>query len=52
MLNIVVGIALAFAEWHERFAYLGLFSLTCWGIIFLFQLKLFSRYIAQYFKKK
>ena len=51
-LNIIVGLALSFAEWHERFAFLGLFSLTCWGIIFLFQLKLFSRYIVQYFKKK
>lgn len=47
-LNLFVGFALSFAEWDERYAFLGLFSLTCWGIIFMFQIRLFQRYIKQF----
>ena len=47
-LNVEVGLALALAEWSERYTYLGLFSLTCWGILALFQVKLCLRYLEQY----
>lgn len=50
-LNVIVGLALALAEWDERYSHLGLFSLTCWGIIMLFQVKLFVKYIKQFFTK-
>lgn len=46
--NLNVGFALAFAKWDIAYKNLGLFSLTCWGIVFLFQLKLFQKYVAQY----
>lgn len=50
-LNVIVGLALALAEWDERYLHLGLFSLTCWGIIMLFQVKSFLKYIKQFFTK-
>lgn len=50
-LNVEVGLALAVAEWDERYTHLGLFSLSCWGIIMLFQARLFIKYTLQYFKK-
>lgn len=46
--NLNVGFALAFAKWDLAYKNLGLFSLTAWGIVFLFQLRLLQRYIAQY----
>lgn len=50
-LNVIVGLALALAEWGERYSHLGLFSLACWGIIMLFQVKLFLKYIKQFITK-
>lgn len=50
-LNVEVGLALAVAEWDERFTHLGIFSLACWGIIMLFQARLFIKYIRQFFIK-
>lgn len=50
-LIVIVGLALALAEWDERYSHLGLFSLACWGIIMLFQVKLFLKYIKQYFTR-
>lgn len=50
-LNVIVGLALAFAEWNERYSHLGIFSLACWGIIMLFQVKLFLKYIKQFITK-
>lgn len=50
--NLNVGFALAFAEWHPMYENLGLFSLTCWGIVFLLQLRLLQRYVVQYFADK
>lgn len=50
-LNVIVGLALALAEWDERYSHLGLFSLACWGIIMLFQVKLFLKYIKQFITK-
>lgn len=50
-LNVIVGLALALAEWDERYSHLGLFSLTCWGIIMLFQVKLFVKYVKQFLIK-
>lgn len=50
-LNVIVGLALALAEWNERYSHLGLFSLACWGIIMLFQVKLFLKYIKQFITK-
>ena len=51
-LNVEVGLALAVAEWDERYANLELFSLSCWGTIMLFQARLFVKYALQYFKKR
>lgn len=50
-LNVIVGLALALAEWDERYSHLGLFSLACWGIIMLFQVKLFVKYVKQFITK-
>lgn len=50
-LNVIVGLALALAEWDERYSHLGIFSLACWGIIMLFQVKLFVKYIKQFITK-
>lgn len=50
-LNVIVGLALALAEWNERYSHLGIFSLACWGIIMLFQVKLFIKYIKQFITK-
>lgn len=50
-LNVIVGLALALAEWNERYSHLGIFSLACWGIIMLFQVKLFLKYIKQFITK-
>lgn len=50
-LNVIVGLALALAEWDERYSHLGIFSLACWGIIMLFQVKLFLKYIKQFITK-
>ena len=50
--NLNVGFALAFAKWENIYHNLGLFSLACWGIVFLLQLRLLQRYVVQYFADK
>ena len=50
--NLNVGFALAFAKWENIYHNLGLFSLACWGLVFILQLRLFQRYVVQYFADK
>lgn len=52
LLNFIVGLSLAYAEWDEKYVLFGLFALTCWGFIFLFQIRLLQRYIKQYINIK
>lgn len=51
-LNLVVGFALSFAEWNTNYEHFAMFSLTCWGVIFLFQIILLQRYGTQYLVQK
>lgn len=51
-LSLIVGFSLSFASWDERYENLGGFSLTCWGVIFLFQVILLQRYGVQYLVQK
>lgn len=48
IINAQVGVALALATWEEQYLYLGLMSLTFWGITYLFQVRLLVRYLTQY----
>lgn len=48
LVNAQVGVALALAEWDDSYVYLGAVSLAFWGISYLFQVRLFVRYIKQY----